>query len=188
MVRRHAFHQMPIGERRFRVEGMHQHSPSLGGLTRRSLLLRSLGLGSSALLLGACSGLQLPAAPRVSRLPTVATGPRSGGVLRISQPTDIAPHLVPHTVSPQTLQIDPLVYDTLVAYDTQLQPQPRLATSWQWSSDYRQIRLQLRPGVKFHTGRAFTSAEAKFNLESLRDPSLGSQWMNYAKRSAMAAP
>jgi len=80
------------------------------------------------------------------------------------------------------LRLDSLVYDALVANDAQLQPQPRLPTSWQWSSDFRQLTIKLRSGARFHTGAAFTSADAKFNLERLRDPSLGSQWTSYAQQ------
>src|SRR5262249_19200208 len=81
-----------------------------------------------------------------------------------------------------------LVYDSLVWYDTQLKPQPRLATSWEWSADFLQLTLKLRPDVKFHTGRPFTSQDAKFNLERLRDPSTGSQWLNYARPMQLEAP
>ena len=102
--------------------------------------------------------------------------------LRISQRNDIALGAVPHLLLPQNSRLYSLVYDTLVANDAQLRPQPRLATSWQWSSDFRQLTIQLRTGAKFHTGRAFTSADAKFNLERLRDPSLGSQWTSYAQQ------
>ena len=161
---------------------MNRDAATRKALTRRELLFRSIGFGSSALLLGACSGLPLPKAPFAPPQPTAASGPSRGGVLRISQRNDIALAAVPHLLLPQNLRLYSLVYDTLVANDTQLRPQPRLATSWQWSSDFRQLTIQLRAGARFHTGRAFTSADAKFNLERLRDPSLGSQWTSYAQQ------
>jgi peptide/nickel transport system substrate-binding protein len=62
------------------------------------------------------------------------------------------------------------VYDTLISYDDQLHPQPELAESWELSSDARQLKLNLRKGVQFHSGREFTSDDVKYNLLRLRDP------------------
>src|SRR4029077_986333 len=98
-----------------------------------------------------------PSAPFALRQPTSASGPRRGGVLHISQRNDIALGAVPHLLIPQNLRLYSLVYDTLAANDAQLRPQPRLATSWQWSSDFRRLTLQLRTDARFHSGRAFTS-------------------------------
>ena len=75
-----------------------------------------------------------------------------------------------------------------MGYDREFNLRPRLATDWTWTSDFRQLTLQLRQGVRFHTGRAFTSDDAKFNLERLRDPSVGSQLRNYAELMHVAAP
>src|ERR1051326_2390442 len=163
---------------------MLQNLPPHTPLRRRALLLRSLGLASSAMLVAACSGVELP-----SQSPPVAqpTGPRRGGGLRISQSSDIAPPGMPHLINPFNFVLYPLVYDTLLAYDAQLQPRPRLATSWQWSADARQITLQLRQGVKFHSGGPLTSVEIKTNLEHLRDPTVGSQWMSYANQMQIDA-
>src|SRR5262249_49488546 len=91
-------------------------------------------------------------------------------------------------LAPSNFQISNLIYDTLIVYDDQLVPQPRLATSWAWSPDFRQLSLQLRPGVKFHTGRPFTSDDAKFNLERLRDRSVGSQFRAYAEAMDISTP
>jgi peptide/nickel transport system substrate-binding protein len=41
------------------------------------------------------------------------------------------------------------LYDRLTEYDDKLQPQPRLAESWDISSDGKQIKLHLRKGVQF---------------------------------------
>jgi peptide/nickel transport system substrate-binding protein len=160
-----------------------------GKLTRRSLLVRSLALGSSTLLVGGCSALAVPGL-RSTSAPLVATptGPRRGGLLRISQPTDVVPRAVPQTTVPANFRLYTLAFDTLVAYDSELRPQPRLASSWEWSADYRQIALHLRPDVRFHSGRPFTSAEALANLEQLRDPALASQMLNYATQMHIQTP
>jgi peptide/nickel transport system substrate-binding protein len=82
----------------------------------------------------------------------------------------------------------PLIYETLVKYDTQFNARPGLATSWNWSTDSRRLTLTLRPDVRFHSGRPFNSEIAKFNLERLRDPALGSTWRNYANAMHSSAP
>jgi peptide/nickel transport system substrate-binding protein len=109
-------------------------------------------------------------------------------MLRISQPTDIALRAVPQSTVPANFCLYTLAYDTLVAYDSQLQLQPRLASAWEWSADFRQITLHLRPNVQFHSGRPFTSADAKANLERLADPTLGSQMLNYATQMHIETP
>src|SRR5216684_7117610 len=62
------------------------------------------------------------------------------------------------------------VYDRLTVYDDALKPQPMLAESWEVSSDARQVKLNLRKGVQFHSGREMTSEDVKYNLLRLRDP------------------
>jgi peptide/nickel transport system substrate-binding protein len=42
--------------------------------------------------------------------------------------------------------------------------------------------------VKFHTGRPFTSADVRFNLERAGDPTVNSQWLNYARAMHVDAP
>jgi peptide/nickel transport system substrate-binding protein len=45
-----------------------------------------------------------------------------------------------------------------------------LAESWDVSSDFKQIKLNLRKGVQFHTGRELTSEDVKWNILHVRDP------------------
>ena len=164
------------------------------GMTRRALLTRSLAFGTGGLWLAACSGVvrQQPggpqAQPTTNAVARATAGPRRGGTLHVSQPDDISPAVAPFVLAPVNTQLYNLVYDTLVRYDAQLNPQPRLATSWEWSPDFLQLTLKLRPGVKFHTGRPFTSADARFNLERLSDPAVNSQWLNYAKVMHVETP
>jgi peptide/nickel transport system substrate-binding protein len=159
---------------------------------RRALLRRSLTLGASALLLASCAPAA-PAAPASATPPTTGAAPatavpRTGGTLRIGKPADIIPAGAPFLLSATNVHLFTLLYDTLVSYDPQLTARPRLATSWTWSDDARQLTLKLRPDVKFHTGRPFTSADARFNLEHLRDPAVGSQWQNDATLMHISTP
>lgn len=161
-------------------------------LTRRELLLRALASGSVAFGLSAATAAaqdtgtpDQPAPPPSTVAPSV---PNKGGTLRVGMPGDIIPNGAPYLFLPANFPLYNLVYDTLLVYDQQLNPHPRLATNWTWSPDFRQLTLSLRPGVTFHTGRPFTSDDVRFNFEHLRDPSVASQWLNYAKLMQISTP
>src|SRR5258708_15242126 len=55
--------------------------------------------------------------------------------------------------------------DKLLDLDEQLAIVPQLATSYEWSPDYRALTLKLRQGVTFHDGERFDAAAVKFNIE-----------------------
>jgi peptide/nickel transport system substrate-binding protein len=57
------------------------------------------------------------------------------------------------------------LYNTLARYDDDLNLQPELAEKWDFSSDGKTFSIKLRQGVKFHTGREFTSADVKATWE-----------------------
>jgi peptide/nickel transport system substrate-binding protein len=57
-----------------------------------------------------------------------------------------------------------------------------LAASWDVSADWKQIKLNLRKGVTYHSGREFTSDDVKYNLFRGRDPKAGTgTYVNQAK-------
>jgi peptide/nickel transport system substrate-binding protein len=160
-------------------------------ITRRRVFVNAL-LGATAIGLASCTGLNrqpggVPPATPLSG-PQQTSVLRRGGTLRISQPQDINQTSMPHLAIPANLSFYNLVYDTLLGIDAERNLRPRLATNWEWSSDFSKLTLQLRPGVKFHTGRPFTSQDAKFNLERVRDPVIGSQWLTYAQAMHVEAP
>jgi peptide/nickel transport system substrate-binding protein len=61
------------------------------------------------------------------------------------------------------------IYDALVSRDERFALEPALATSWQNTAPL-QWRLQLREGVKFHDGSAFTADDAVFSLQRAMAP------------------
>ncbi|MBA3415882.1 MAG: ABC transporter substrate-binding protein [Chloroflexia bacterium] len=132
------------------------------GLNRRSFV--GLGLGAA--------GLAAVAASR----PSVALGaqPATGGTLRFTQPIPITPFEF-QQLGPHTSALLQTVFDTVVRFDEQRQPQPWLAESWAENEGNTELTLNLRRGVTYHTGREFTSEDVQFNVERVRDPAIASQ-------------
>jgi peptide/nickel transport system substrate-binding protein len=73
--------------------------------------------------------------------------------------------------STQVLTVNYFVnlYDTLTRWDTALQLQPGLATSWKAVNETT-WEFTLRPGVKFHDGAAFTAEDVKATFERNMQP------------------
>ena len=57
------------------------------------------------------------------------------------------------------------IYNSLAHYDSNLKLQPELAEKWSLAADGKSMTFKLREGVKYHSGREFTSADVKFSLE-----------------------
>jgi peptide/nickel transport system substrate-binding protein len=112
------------------------------------------------------------AAPKPTGAAAAAATPRSGGTLRVAISADPA-SLDGHLYAAGRFDTTWLIYDRLTEYDLNLKPQPMLAESWDVSSDYKRIQLNLRKGVTFHDGREFTSDDVKYNFLRVRDPKVG---------------
>ena len=57
------------------------------------------------------------------------------------------------------------IYESLLRYDTKLDPQPSLAKSWTISDDGLTYTFTLQDGVKWHDGEAFTAADVVFSAD-----------------------
>jgi peptide/nickel transport system substrate-binding protein len=117
----------------------------------------------------------VPATPAGAPKPTSATAPagqpKSGGTLRLGMVGDVST-VDGHNTTPNQFDTTWSVFDRLISYDSTLQPQPELAESWDLSPDLRQIKLNLRKGVQWHSGREFTSDDVNYNLLRVRDAKL----------------
>jgi len=101
--------------------------------------------------------------------PAQAQTPKHGGTLVVAQNADIQgfdPHTKPDFA---TVRMFGLVFDTLVTVDKDLKVVPSLAESWKFSDDGLTLTLNLRKGVKFHSGDAFTSKDVKYTLTRILD-------------------
>lgn len=111
------------------------------------------------------------------------SGPSDGGTLRIGSTSDIIPATIFTNSSDATNTLIGAVYDSLIDYPLDsLEPQPRLAKSWQVADDGLSISLQLRDDVKFHTGRELTSKDVEFSIKTWADPA----WTVQLQRTAAA--
>jgi peptide/nickel transport system substrate-binding protein len=154
-----------------------------GGQVSRRALLAFVGTGAGVFLLSACSTVAPPstAAPTVpapapaSTTPAAAAAasgqPKAGGKLAAAKLGDVA-NLDGHYWSPNGGLHVWLAYDTLTRYDQNLKPQPQLAESWDVSSDLKTITVNLRKGVTYHSGRAFTADDVVWNLTRALDPKI----------------
>ena len=101
-----------------------------------------------------------------------APQPKPGGRVRYGLTTDLS-RLDPHFRTPEAYNTVWGAYDRLTENDFQLNQHPLLAESWEVSSDYSQIKFNLRKGVTFHSGREFTSEDVKWNVIRGTDPKVG---------------
>ncbi len=78
-------------------------------------------------------------------------------------PTNLDPRV---GIDAQSENLDSLIFDGLVGRDGQMNIVPDLAESWETPNPLTYI-FHLRHGVKFHNGRALTSADVKFTFDSV---------------------
>ena len=104
-----------------------------------------------------------------------------GGTLKIGVATDLQTATPFSNASDATNVLIGLVYDSLVDLPHEsLKPKPALATSWKTAPDGKSVTLQLRKGVKFHTGRELTSKDVEFSIKQWADPTFAVQFQRTA--------
>lgn len=132
--------------------------------TRRTFLGYGLASGATLGLLG----------------PRLSFAGAAGGTLIIAQnpePTVLTTGL---TTAPATQLISPKIFDGLLYLSPDNGPQPQLAESWSFSPDGLQVTFKLRPGVLWHDGQPFTSADVAFSVMHV--------WKQFSSRGRSAFP
>jgi peptide/nickel transport system substrate-binding protein len=139
-------------------------------LSRRTLL-RAMLVGSAVVAvpgaLAACSPATTSASP---------TGSGSGAVvttkpLRVGWKSDIDTFNPLTTVTTEAVEVQSLIYDTLLAYGLDLKAEPSLATASK--ADGTTITYTLREGVTWHDGTPFTADDVVFTFDLISKNSLG---------------
>ena len=118
------------------------------------------GTAIRALALGALMVFSPPGA--------VQAEPARGGTLRFlveQEPTTLV--TIAHTAGPST-RVSPKVTEGLLIYGFDFKPQPALATEWSVSPDGLTYSFTLRPGVKWHDGKDFTSSDVAYSIDLLK--------------------
>lgn len=69
-----------------------------------------------------------------------------------------------NTTTISSIEIYNMVYDTLVALDNDMVPQPGLAT-WEVSEDGLTYTFTLQEGASFHSGNPLTASDVKYTLD-----------------------
>ncbi|MBV9171752.1 MAG: ABC transporter substrate-binding protein [Chloroflexi bacterium] len=143
-------------------------------ISRRALLRIGSGVVGT-LALSACARAPSAAPGPTSAPAAAATGqapaPPARSQLVVAQTADMV------TLDPimyrarQTQNIHQMLYDSLVHRTDDLQPQGRLAESWE-VVDNTTYRLKMRSNAKFHDGNPVTAGDVKFSYDRTLDPAL----------------
>jgi peptide/nickel transport system substrate-binding protein len=97
---------------------------------------------------------------------TQAVTPSSGGTLTYAVQQD-PPSLISLLDTNTVIRnISAKITEGLLRYDSQFKPQPLLAIEWNISPDNLKYTFKLRPGVKWHDGENFTSAEVRYSIHT----------------------
>jgi peptide/nickel transport system substrate-binding protein len=91
-----------------------------------------------------------------------------GGNLTVRLAQDI-PQLQPwHPQSRSAEQVIDLLYSGLMRLDTQLRPQPDLASGWETTPDGRVLTFTLRQDLSWHDGEELNADDVRFTIERMR--------------------
>ncbi|HTG23836.1 MAG TPA: ABC transporter substrate-binding protein, partial [Reyranella sp.] len=94
-----------------------------------------------------------------------AQAPKKGGTLTFMQNSEPQTLVALTTVATPALTVSAKVTEGLLEYDYDIKPRPQLATEWSISPDGKTYTFKLRPNVKFHDGKPFTSADVAYSIQ-----------------------
>src|ERR1700730_5380473 len=98
----------------------------------------------------------------------LAQEPKMGGVINaVIQPEPPGLMLAMIQNGP-TQMVSGNIFEGLLRYSPKLEPLPGLAESWTVSEDAKVYTFKLKPGVTWHDGKPFTSADVMFSLDMLK--------------------
>ncbi|MBV9544415.1 MAG: ABC transporter substrate-binding protein [Chloroflexi bacterium] len=170
-------------------------------LTRRGFIVG--GLTTAAIpLLAACSAPAPSTPPTQPPQPTAAptaaaapapTAPAAAAATPTTAPAVVAPPAASNVIN-MAMDADPVsfdchvqtnfssaqgsehFYESLTAFDDQLNVVPSLAASWEQGGDGLSWTFHLDPNAKFHDGSDFTADDVKWTTDRLLSPEIKSSW------------
>jgi peptide/nickel transport system substrate-binding protein len=74
------------------------------------------------------------------------------------------------SVSSESANLEPAIFDGLIKIDIKGEPQPNLAFSWNISEDKLKWTFYLKRGVRFHDGKELTADDVVFTYEAVKKP------------------
>jgi peptide/nickel transport system substrate-binding protein len=91
---------------------------------------------------------------------------RGGTVVVVAHPGE--PNVLTSAIvqTGQVQSVSSKIFDGLITFGDDFEIKPELATKWKTSEDGKELRFDLRPGVRWHDGTPFTSADVKFTFEN----------------------
>jgi peptide/nickel transport system substrate-binding protein len=118
------------------------------------------------------SGAAAPSPPVVGVVapPPQTAGAKAGGVLRMGIVGDL-PSLDGNDFGP-AFDVTYPIFNDLGQEDEKLNLSSELAENFDLSSDSRTLKLNLRKGVQFQSGREMTSDDVKWEIERSNDPKI----------------
>jgi ABC-type transport system substrate-binding protein len=93
---------------------------------------------------------------------------KKGGTLTFLQNAEPTTLVSLTTVGTPSLSCSAKTTEGLLEYDYDIKPRPALATEWSISPDGTRYSFKLRPNVKFHDGKPFTSADVAYSIQLLK--------------------
>lgn len=128
--------------------------------------MKDFRISRRATLMGMASLPFFSAAAVDSAIAQAASEPKKGGVanlLLIDEPITLL--ALTQATAPAT---SAKITEGLLEYDHEMNPKGQLATSWEISADGLRYTFKLRPNVKWHDGKPFTSADVKSSINLLK--------------------
>jgi peptide/nickel transport system substrate-binding protein len=98
----------------------------------------------------------------------LAQEPKTGGMINAVIQPEPPGLMLAQVQNGPTQMVSGNIYEGLLRYDQKLVPQPGLAESWTVSPDAKTYTFKLKPGVTWHDGKPFTSADVLFSIEMLK--------------------
>ena len=136
-------------------------APDGAQFSRRTLLRTAVLTGAFVAMPGALAAC----APQTTN--TVSTNK----LLRVGWKSDIDTFNPLTTVTTEAVEVQSLIYDTLMAYGLDLKPEASLASASK--QDGTTITYTLRDGVTWHDGTAFTADDVVYTFELIAKNELG---------------